>query len=207
MLELIRKLIDWLASLRQPMPNETTYEEHRPAAITSAGLVLRDAILPALHMLPAAMDSMKARVILLAIAGQEADFRHRYQILNTPGRKGPARGLWQFERGGGTAGVLRHASSASHARSFAQQRVGSTTPDAVWQALEYDDILAAIYARLLLWTDAAALPEVGDVEGAWQLYLRCWRPGAWTRGSEAQRANLRAKWARYYAQAMDEVKR
>lgn len=205
MIEIIRKLIDWLADLNKPTPNKTIYEEQRPVAITPAGLVLRDAILPALRMLPAAMDSMQARVIMLAIAGQEADFRHRYQVLNTPGVKGPARGLWQFERGGGTAGVLRHSSSKSHARSFAQQRLGSTDVAAVWMALEHDDILAAIYARLLLWTDPKALPEVGDVEGAWQLYLRCWRPGAWTRGSEAQRARLRSKWAAYYSQAMQEV--
>lgn len=207
MLELIRKLLDWLAALRKPTRNETIYEEHRPAQPrqTPAGLVLRDAILPALHTLPAAMDSIQARAILLAIAGQEADFHHRWQVLNTPGVKGPARGLWQFERGGGVAGVLRHASSASHARSIAQQRVGDTAPDAVWQALERDDILAALYARLLLWTDPKALPPVGDIEGAWALYLRCWRPGAWTRGNEAQRAGLRAKWTRYYAQAMTEV--
>lgn len=207
MIELIRKFLDWLASLQRPAPNEPTSSALPRQPLTPASLVLRDAIVPALALLPAVMDSTKARVILLAIAGQEADFRHRYQILNTPGAKGPARGLWQFERGGGVTGTLNHKSSSSHARSFAQQRVGATDPDSVWQALEHDDILAAIYARLLLWTDAAALPEVGDVEGAWQLYLRCWRPGAWTRGSETQRANLRAKWARYYAQAMDEVKR
>src|SRR5690606_32003475 len=192
--------------LQTPHKNEPVYEEHRPATVTPAGVVLRDAILPALHMLPAAMDSMSARVIMLAIAGQEADFRHRYQILNAPGAKGPARGLWQFERSGGVTGVLNHKSSASHAKAFAQKRVGSTSPDAVWQALEHDDILAAIYARLLLWTDPKALPAVGDVEGAWQLYLRCWRPGAYTRGSQAQRERLRSKWAGYYSQAMDEVR-
>src|SRR5690606_15646346 len=185
------------ASLQRPTPNETVYEEHRPASITPAGLVLRDAIVPALGTLPPAMDSAQARVIMLAIAGQEADFRHRYQVLNTPGVKGPARGLWQFERGGGVGGVLNHVSSRDMARRIAHDRIGATLSDAVWQALEHDDVLAGVYARLLLWTDPAALPEVGDVEGAWLLYLRCWRPGAWTRGSETQRANLRAKWTRY----------
>lgn len=204
MLELIRKVLSWLASFNAPTQNETVHVEHRPP-LTPAGKVLRDAILPALRMLPAAMDSIQARVVLLTISGQEADFRHRYQVLNTPGVKGPARGLWQFERGGGTAGVLRHSSSKSHARSFAQQRLGSTDVAAVWMALEHDDILAAIYARLLLWTDPKALPEVGDVEGAWQLYLRCWRPGAYTRGNESQRERLRSKWAAYYSQAMQEV--
>ncbi len=53
MLELIRKLLDWLKSLTAPYQNEPVYEEHRPATVTPAGVVLRDAILPALHMLPA----------------------------------------------------------------------------------------------------------------------------------------------------------
>ena len=28
-----------------------------------------------------------------------------------------------------------------------------------------------------LWTDPKALPPVGDVDAAWALYLRTWRPG------------------------------
>lgn len=206
MLEIARKILDWLAGLQRPAPNETVYKEDRPApapAITPAGLVQRDAIEPALSLLPASMDTPQARVIMLAITGQEADFRHRYQVLNTPGAKGPARGLWQFERGGGVAGVLKHSASAAHARRIAEQRVGATSADAVWQALEHDDVLAGAFARLLLWTDPAALPQVGDIEGAWSLYLRCWRPGAWTRGTPAQRDRLRAKWTGYYAQALE----
>ena len=50
-------------------------------------------------------------------------------------------------------------------------------PDAIYAALEYDDVLAAGVARLLLWTDPKALPPVGDVDAAWALYLRTWRPG------------------------------
>ena len=44
-------------------------------------------------------------------------------------------------------------------------------------ALEHDDVLAAAFGRLLLWTDPRAPPAVGDESGAWALYLRCWRPG------------------------------
>lgn len=203
MLELIRKLIEWLAGRGERLENTPAGPE--PLLATTAGLVLRQAITPALTLLPAHMDTPRARVLMLAIAGQEADFRHRYQILNTPGVKGPARGLWQFERGGGVAGVLRHSASSECAQRIARERIGSAVTEDVWAALEHDDILAAAFARLLLWTDPAPLPEVGDVEGSWQLYLRCWRPGAWTRGSETQRASLREKWAGYYARAMQEV--
>lgn len=207
---MIARLIEWLASLKPPaleLPAAApTVPVPEPAApLTPAGLVLRDAITPALSLLPEQMDSPRARVIMLAIAGQEADFHHRYQVLNTPGAKGPARGLWQFERGGGTAGVLRHDASASYARRVAEQRIGSVAVDEVWRTLEYDDVLAGAFARLLLWTDPSALPAVGDVDGAWALYLRCWRPGAWTRGTPAQRERLRAKWGGYYARALAEV--
>ena len=38
------------------------------------------------------------------------------------------------------------------------------------------DVLAAGLARLLLWTDPSRLPRLGDADGAWQLYVRTWRP-------------------------------
>ncbi|MNL86831.1 hypothetical protein D3C87_2157110 [compost metagenome] len=38
-------------------------------------------------------------------------------------------------------------------------------------------MLAAGVARLLLWTDPKTLPSIGDVDAAWALYLRTWRPG------------------------------
>jgi len=66
-------------------------------------------------------------------------------------------------------------------------------------------VLAAGLARLLLWTDRPPLPALQDVEGGWQLYLRTWRPGAYTRGTPALRAELRAKWGRNYSAALREV--
>jgi hypothetical protein len=47
-----------------------------------------------------------------------------------------------------------------------------------YEAIAWNGMLAASFARLLLWTDPAALPRVGDVQGGWDLYYRCWRPGA-----------------------------
>lgn len=156
-----------------------------------------------LALLPDKMDSLPAVVLMLAIAGQEADFRHRWQVVDArrPEVRGPARGLWQFERGGGVRGVLTHPASREHAYRVCRARGVEPVSAAVHPALETDDVLAAVFARLLLWTDPFRLPSVGDVEGAWQLYLRCWRPGAYDRGTQAQRAALRRKWGAYYEQA------
>jgi hypothetical protein len=63
----------------------------------------REIITPALAMLPAKLDTLLARRHMLAITLQEADGVHRFQVL-AGGKKGPARGLWQFEEGGGVKG-------------------------------------------------------------------------------------------------------
>ena len=114
---------------------------------------------------------------------------------------GAARGLWQFERGGGVKCVLTHERTRALAANVCRLRGISATVDAVYNRLHADDVLAAAFARLLLWSSPRALPAIGDVEGAWQAYLREWRPGAWTNGSTAQREGLRRKWAGYYATA------
>jgi hypothetical protein len=48
---------------------------------------------------------------------------------------------------------------------------------AIWNAVETNDVLAAVAARLLLFTDPKRLPAVDDAAGAWRLYMRTWRPG------------------------------
>ncbi|MFY2599299.1 hypothetical protein ACOTHJ_33095 [Achromobacter xylosoxidans] len=138
--------------------------------------IVADAITPALALLPAAMDTRAARVMLLAIGLQESRFTHRRQI------GGPARGFWQFEKGtrasrGGVWGVYLHAASKDRLAALCKARSVACDPDAIYAALEYDDVLAAGVARLLLWTDPKALPAVGDADAAWALYLRTWRPG------------------------------
>ncbi|AMG44734.1 hypothetical protein AL520_09345 [Achromobacter xylosoxidans] len=138
--------------------------------------IVADAITPALALLPAGMDTPGARVMLLAIGLQESRFVHRRQI------GGPARGFWQFEKGtrasrGGVWGVFLHAASKGHLATLCKARSVACDPDAIYAALEYDDVLAAGVARLLLWTDPKALPAVGDADAGWALYLRTWRPG------------------------------
>jgi hypothetical protein len=127
------------------------------------------------HGIPA---TFPVRVMLYAIGLQESKLVHRYQVLNNGG-KGPARGLWQFEKNGGVKGVLNHKASAGIASVVAAKRIGSVDPAHVWEALEYDDILACMFARLLLWTDSKPLP--GDKpemqDKAWDYYYRNWRPG------------------------------
>lgn len=138
--------------------------------------MLDTAITPALALLPARMDTAEARVMLLAIGLQESRFTHRQQI------GGPARGFWQFEKGtrasrGGVWGVCLHAASKGHTAALCKARSVACDPDAIYAALEYDDVLAAGVARLLLWTDPKVLPAVGDADAGLALYLRTWRPG------------------------------
>lgn len=131
----------------------------------------RNAIDEALLLLPAKMDSKQARVMMLAIGLQESRFEHRRQI------GGPARGFWQFEKGGGVRGVLSHPSTKLHALAVCNAVDIHAREDDVYQSLEHDDVLAAAFARLLLFSDAQPLSELGDAEGAWAYYLRTWRPG------------------------------
>ena len=136
----------------------------------------------------------EAEAMLLAIGLQESALTHRYQVLSG-GRKGPARGLWQFERGGGVKGVLSHPSTTKIANIFAVYHAGTAELGAVHARLEYDDILACAFARLLLYTDPRSLPQPVPNDdapesfgskntpihesqaAAWEYYLRNWRPG------------------------------
>ena len=134
------------------------------------------AVHEALRLLPPAMDSKEARVMLYAIGLQESRFTHRAQVIDGGG-KGPARGYWQFERGGGVTGVLRHPASRFWANSVCNARNIPAQPLNVWLALETDDVLAAALARLLLFTDPARLPAIGEQATSLRYYLRVWRPG------------------------------
>lgn len=139
--------------------------------------VMASAVRPALAWLPPKMTSSEAVVMLLTTGLQESKFEHRYQVLNTPGAKGPARSFWQMEEGGGVKGVMAHPASAALARAACAMRNVPFERRAVWLAIETDDVLAAIFARLLYYTDPGRLPMVTQTAEAWALYLRTWRPG------------------------------
>lgn len=165
------------------------------------------AISPALALLPAAMDTPAARVMLLAIGLQESRFIDRRQLVGSPPRPtGPAKSFWQAEQGGGmVSGVRTHAATRDLAAQLYRARGVAADNAAIWNAIEQDDVLAAGLARLLLWSDPGRLPRIGDEEGAWLLYLRTWRPGAYSRGTPEERAALRKKWASNHTQAYIEI--
>lgn len=156
--------------------------------MTTESYIARLVLPAALSLLPG-MASPEAYALLLAIGRQESDeFRARKQYQG-----GPARGFWQFEQGGGVAGVLRHEATKEHARRICRLLVVEPTAPAVWAALEHNDILAAVFARLLLYSDPRPLPPAEKPVDGWLIYLATWRPGKphepkWT-------GNFRAGWA------------
>jgi hypothetical protein len=139
------------------------------------------ATFPAVRLLlPAMMTDPRALAMLIAIGLQESKFEHRRQE-----NFGPARGFWQFEKGGGVRGVLRHVDSRDHAlRILRQLRYGhlieaggKAKTAEVHYALHDNDTLACAFARLLLYTVPASLPSRDDPREGWAQYLEAWRPG------------------------------
>lgn len=156
---------------------------------------IKHAVSKALFMLPPAMTSPQARVMLYSIGLQESRFEFRRQMVKVSGELrpiGPAKSYWQFERGGGCKGVVEHSASRYWMAHICQTRAVPFNATAIWNAMENDDVLAAAAARLLLFTDPKRLPEVGDEAGAWNLYSRVWRPGR----------PHRATWPALYAEAV-----
>ncbi len=156
------------------------------------------------HVLPAAFrvmggsyDSREARAMLLAIGLQESRFLYRAQV------RGPARGFWQFERSG-ASGVLTHPSSSAPAleamAALKYAQAGESIRDTAVRmhaVLEHNDVLAAVFARLLLWTLPDPLPGKNSPNLAWGQYSSAWRPGA----------PRPETWAAFYAEAWERVDR
>lgn len=139
-------------------------------------------------LLPAKLDSPAAWAMLYAIARQESRLDERRQI------GGPARGFWQFEMGGGIAGVLRHTASQPLIRSVLDRLDYDHTPQTSYIAIEHNDVLAFAYARCLLYTEPKPLPTRRDqAEEGWRQYYENWRPGK----------PHRATWDAFYTAAWD----
>lgn len=137
--------------------------------------ILVDAIDPAhamLDRLSGVKSDDRSRVLSLAIAGQESAWAARIQ-----GGGGPARSFWQFEGLGGGVGEV-FQKTPTQLQAVCKELIIPFDVATVFQAMAWNDALAATMARLLLWQDPAALPAVGEVEAGWQYYLRNWRPGA-----------------------------
>lgn len=112
----------------------------------------------------------RATRLLLAIARQEGgpDLLRRQT-------RGPARGVWQFEAGGGVRGVMHHPRTAELAHALTDSFGVRYTLSDVHRALELNDTLACGFARLLLWTEIGPLPKTEH--DAWAEYLMLWKPG------------------------------
>src|ERR1044072_3822106 len=133
----------------------------------SPHLFLIRAIEPGLSLLPGYMASDCAKIWLMTIAGQETNLTARKQMGG-----GPATSYWQFEQAGVDA-VLRAQPK------LAEAVLATCDIDAseVHAALQYNDSVACAFARLLLWSDPAALPLASNTAAGWNAYLKTWRPG------------------------------
>lgn len=139
----------------------------------------------AFALLPPQMDTPEARAMLLAIGLQESRFAHRRQI------RGPARGYYQFEVGGGVTGVLTHPVTKPLIELVLEELCYVPAASACYDAIEHNDVLATVFARLLLYTLPGLLPKRHQAEKAWNLYIEGWRPGR----------PHKASWSDLYVQA------
>lgn len=139
--------------------------------------LLTTGIAPALaeletHGIP---DSVDARRFLVAIALQESKILHRRQLVASGEENGPAASYWQFEPNGGCLGVLSHKSTARRMTRLCLDFNVTTTPRGLWEAMRYNDVVAAAAARLLIYTLPKPLPTT-ERDG-WDQYISAWRPG------------------------------
>lgn len=139
--------------------------------------LLQTAIYPALLELDGMgiPTSPKAARFLLAIAIQESGLANRRQVGQGGAETGPAVSYWQGEVTGGMILVLKHAATKVRMADLCAAYNVGATPQALWEAIRYQDIVAAAAARLLVFTLPGALPVTED--DGWQQYLSAWRPG------------------------------
>lgn len=144
---------------------------------------------PGLSLLSPIMGSMQAKAMLIAIGLQESRFISRKQI------GGPARGFYQFESGGGVKGVLNHRYTKPLINSVLSILEIPANQEDCYEAIAWNDALATVFARLLLWTVPEDLPGEKEYDESWRQYTSAWRPGKPRRES----------WDKYYAIAWSAV--
>ena len=144
----------------------------------------------AVHFLPSNMNTQPARAMILAIGLQESRFAFRRQLAG-----GPARGFWQFEALGGIGGVLRHPETRELIRDALTRLCYDHEVITSYVAIEHNDVLACIYARLLLWTLPQRLPGPDRPDIGFNQYSAAWRPSK-------PRAET---WSKFYADAWEAV--
>ena len=139
--------------------------------------LLNTGIVPALEELSTLgiPDSVSARRFLLTIAMQETNLEHRRQVVKGGAEEGPAASFWQFEQGGGCRGVVEHGSTCARMAKVCAAFNVQNTARGLWEAMRYNDVVAAAAARLLVYTLPSKLPETAA--RGWAQYLSAWRPG------------------------------
>jgi hypothetical protein len=127
---------------------------------------------PALSLLDPRYDTPEARAMLIAIALQESGLKARTQSGD-----GPARSFWQFERGG-VSGVAYHKVTAPILSKVCDELEYKTDVDLIYAAIEHNDLLAAVCARLLLFTHPDPIPPESEWMKGWEIYAHdLWKPG------------------------------
>lgn len=144
------------------------------------------------ELLPAKFNTDEAVVMLQVIGLQESEFKTRVQ-----GGGGPARSFWQFEKAG-VRGVLKHPASMRLALAVCAHENVKATVSSIHERMATNDQLGCAFARLLLYTDPRPLPKIGDVDEAFQYYLRNWRPGAYKRDPHG----LERRWKNNYKEVV-----
>lgn len=137
-------------------------------------VTLRDeVIIPTLLELPCKMTSDKVTAQMLLTAKQESGLTTRYQVGS-----GIARGLWQMEKPTVNL-IMLNKNSAQYLHMFADQKLKLSmySSSILYDLLDKNDFAACALARLLYWDDPSPLPEIGDMHGSWDYYIKVWRPG------------------------------
>lgn len=147
--------------------------------------LLRFTFPAAYSLLPPALESRAATVLVLAIAIQRTGLSDRRQRGG-----GPARSFWLFDRGetlrigatGGLAAVLAHPSSGPMLLKVLAALQYPVAPiqevlRVLMLATEHNDVLAAACALAALQTLTVPLAVAGDAAGAYRNYAEVWQPG------------------------------
>lgn len=151
----------------------------------------------AARLLPVKMHTPAAWALVTAIGIHESRFLFRRQVAAFDGtgapQYGPARGWWQFELGG-VRDVLTSGRTRVEAGVVLDALGYPADPHEIHLALQHNDVLAAAFARLLVWNDARRLPDQNHAVDGWLIYLAQWRPGAADKRAQDWTAEFTAGW-------------
>lgn len=146
-------------------------------------IFLRKVIRPTLELLDHSAGvpwSAVAENLLLAIALQESNLTARIQ---GPNDAGPARSFWQFEKIGVVDVFQRQKAPL---KTMCDILVLPCEPGKLHLMMAYNDMIACVIARLTLRIDPRPLSLATTEDGAWDYYIKNWRPGKPHRNRWAQ---------------------